>query len=50
MEELFLDGYDHILDLEDSDSRNILMIAEDKRHKKTCTFLKEANDFEVAMI
>ena len=46
--ELLLEGYDHLLDIEDDEDNNIVDVVTKKNQTKTLAFLKSIPNFEVS--
>ncbi|XP_076030921.1 uncharacterized protein LOC143019110 [Oratosquilla oratoria] len=46
LDKLLVDGYDHLLDIEDEDGNNILFVAEAHGQEKTVEYLRSALSFE----
>jgi len=46
--ELLLEGYDHLLDIEDDEDQNILDIVSDRQQNQTLAFLRSVPAFEVS--
>lgn len=44
---MVLDGYDHIIDINDNDGASIQAVARARGHQELYTFLGEVRDFEV---
>lgn len=44
---MILDGYDHVIDINDNDGAGIAQVARARGHQELATFLDQVRDFEV---